>query len=346
MVINLNEQTAPSAPSSGVVTVYSKTDKKLYLKKSDGVEIEIGGAITSDDTLKTIGVTFSGTVNVGDLVAHDGTNYLRATTITLPVGIKTDTDEVTLFGSVTVLTGLTAGRPYYQSGHELTLDPAGQIKIGMAVSATELLLDIDVEGDKISIIPIGVFGGGYATTAVVNTIDYINIVTTGNATDFGDLTQAGRHPGACASFTRGVFAGRYTTARVNTIDYITIATTGNAIDFGDLSTVRYTVGACSSSTRGVFAGGYTGSASNVIDYITIATTGNATDFGDLTQARFSLSACSNTIFGVFGGGDAGSVSNVIDYVTIATTGNATDFGDLTQARYGGCACSNSHGGLY
>ena len=33
----------------------------------------------------------------------------------------------------------------------------------------------------------GVFGGGFAPT-VTNTIEYITIATTGNATDFGDLT--------------------------------------------------------------------------------------------------------------------------------------------------------------
>ena len=34
----------------------------------------------------------------------------------------------------------------------------------------------------------GVFGGGYATPAKVNTIDFITISTLGNAQDFGDLT--------------------------------------------------------------------------------------------------------------------------------------------------------------
>ena len=129
----------------------------------------------------------------------------------------------------------------------------------------------------------GVFAGGYAIT---NVMDYITIATTGNATDFGDLTVARSEPGGVNSSTRGVWSGgSKTVGDQNTIDYITIATTGNATDFGDHSVSRVQIGAVCSSTRGVFGGGSTGSDSNVMDYITIATTGNAVDFGDLTVAR-------------------------------------------------------------
>jgi len=86
----------------------------------------------------------------------------------------------------------------------------------------------------------GVFGAGFTPTPTstrLNTIDYITIATTGNATDFGDLTIARQNPAACSSSTRGVFGGGYTPtpALLDTLDYITIATTGNAIDFGDLT---------------------------------------------------------------------------------------------------------------
>ena len=139
----------------------------------------------------------------------------------------------------------------------------------------------------------GVFGGGFAPGSV-NTIDFITISSTGNALDFGDLTQARYGPGACSSSTRGVFGGGFLTpANLNTIDFITISSTGNAVDFGDLTQTRYGPGACSSSTRGVFGGGYIPTIVNTIDYITISSTGNATDFGDLTQARYGHGACSN-----------------------------------------------------
>jgi hypothetical protein len=146
----------------------------------------------------------------------------------------------------------------------------------------------------------GVFGGGGDVTlnpaaVVFNVIEYITIASTGNATDFGDLTQARNSLAACSSSTRGVFGGGYIT---NIIDYITIATTGNATDFGDLTVPRGYLAACSSSTRGVFGGGHTYTPTyipyNIIDYITIATIGNAQDFGDFSIVRDGRSAaCSD-----------------------------------------------------
>jgi hypothetical protein len=150
----------------------------------------------------------------------------------------------------------------------------------------------------------GVFGGGGDVTlnpagVVFNIIEYITIATTGNATDFGDLTQARISLAACSSSTRGVFGGGYSSIRVNTIDYITIATTGNASDFGDLTVPREYLAACSSSTRGVFGGGHTYTptytAYNIIDYITIATIGNSQDFGDFSTVKDGRSAaCSDS----------------------------------------------------
>ena len=83
----------------------------------------------------------------------------------------------------------------------------------------------------------GVFGGGLISVAS-DIIDYITIATTGNATDFGDLTVARYASGGVNSSTRGVFGGGDAGAASNVMDYITIATTGNATDFGDLTFAR------------------------------------------------------------------------------------------------------------
>jgi hypothetical protein len=65
------------------------------------------------------------------------------------------------------------------------------------------------------------------------------MASTGNGTDFGDLTVGRSDSGAASSHTRGViFAGVGSPAIVNTIDYITIASAGNAADFGDTSFAR------------------------------------------------------------------------------------------------------------
>lgn len=143
----------------------------------------------------------------------------------------------------------------------------------------------------------GVFGGGgYVESATffgVNVIDYVTISTTGNATDFGDMSQNRYSYGSCSNSTRGLFGGGQTSVGVNTIDYITISTTGNAVDFGDLTASKTGMGACASSVRGVWGGGYTTTPINNIDYVTISTLGNASNFGSLTTAASSLTSCSN-----------------------------------------------------
>ena len=73
--------------------------------------------------------------------------------------------------------------------------------------------------------------GGY-TSGDVNIIEYITIATTGNATDFGDLSAARRNGGSVSNNIRGLYAGGHPS--VNIIEFVTIATTGDANDFGDL----------------------------------------------------------------------------------------------------------------
>ena len=192
----------------------------------------------------------------------------------------------------------------------------------------------------------GVFGGGGGAPAgtAVNTIDYINISSTGNAQDFGDLFQMRGANSSCSSSTRGLFGGGSTPTIVNTIDYITIASTGNAQDFGDLLGLVEGISGCSSSTRGIFAGG--NPETNTINFITIATLGNTQDFGDLTSIREGPGSCSNATRGLFGGGDTPTKLNSIDYITIATLGNAVDFGDLNQTNSYIAACSSSTRGVF
>ena len=189
----------------------------------------------------------------------------------------------------------------------------------------------------------GAFGGGDTPTRV-STIDYINISSTGNAINFGNLTQSRSDlaSGVCASSIRGIFAhGSAPPTNYNIIDYVTIASEGNAIDFGDSTQTTTSTASCSSSTRGLFAG-----VTNTIDYITIATIGNALDFGDLSQTRSTFSACSSSTRGVFGGGASPTFVSTMDFVTIASTGNAVKFGDLTQSVRAVASCSSSTRGLF
>ena len=82
----------------------------------------------------------------------------------------------------------------------------------------------------------GLFAGGVNLPSVTgyNLIDFITIATTGNSTDFGDLTVGGQGVGANSNSIRGVFGGRTNPSKQQVIDFVEIATTGNAKDFGDL----------------------------------------------------------------------------------------------------------------
>lgn len=192
----------------------------------------------------------------------------------------------------------------------------------------------------------GVFGQGMTSNTPatrVNSVEYITIATTGNATDFGDATAARNGvSGATDGATGLVFGGHDGSNHSNTIDKYTIATAGNATDFGDMSSAKNFTAACSNQTRALVGGGYTGSSYiNVIDYVTIATPGNTTDFGDLVTAGSQFAATANGTRGVFGGRFTGSAFNrAIDYVTIASIGNASDLGDLLgSGYYDNAACS-------
>lgn len=193
-------------------------------------------------------------------------------------------------------------------------------------------------------------GGSYAT----NTMDYIDIATAGNATDFGDLSQVRGGGGAASSSTRAlcmgggdIYGASGSTNYSNRIDYVTIATTGNSAFFGSLSaSIRTQCGGLSNSTRACQMFGFQSNfiAKQQIDYVAIATTGNAADFGDLNNGyQYSAAAFASPTRGVMCGGsdNYSTLSNTIQYITIASTGDSTDFGDLTNSyeRIGGTSSS-------
>ena len=178
------------------------------------------------------------------------------------------------------------------------------------------------------------FTGGGNNPGSTNTIQFVEIRTSGNSLDFGDLTYARQSTlGAIANTTRAIWGGgQIHPANNNIMDFITTSTTGDATDFGDLTVARRNLDGTGNQTRGLFCGGQTPTLQDVIDFVTIANLGNATDFGNLSVARKDLGGASSPTRGLFLGGNAPSGSDVIDFVTIATAGNATDFGNLTVAR--------------
>ena len=197
----------------------------------------------------------------------------------------------------------------------------------------------------------GLFAGGYTSGAG---IEYLNISSTGNGSDFGDLAAAStRWLSGAASRTRGVFAGGQEVPSpgfTNKIQFVTFATTGDSTNFTDtLSASKLAMAGMSNETRGVFAGGQSPSDDHIaaMDYITIASTGETrADFGDLVEDRRNASGLSSPTRGLIAGGQTPSVVNTIEFITISTLGDAQDFGDLIAANSAINGCfSNSTRGL-
>ena len=197
-------------------------------------------------------------------------------------------------------------------------------------------------------------GGGYggsANAARSDVIDYITPSSTGNATDFGNLTAGRNALRATSNGTRCVFAGGYTNNQgvghamwTTAMDYVTIATTGNAASFGNMTALGYDLGGTGAgdASRGLFMGGIQPNNTE-IDYITFDTTGNASDFGDLIDAANNRSSnCSDATRSISFGGASGHNPSYkgIEYVTTQTLGNGTAFGDLAQA-HGSNGCSSN-----
>ena len=199
----------------------------------------------------------------------------------------------------------------------------------------------------------GISMGGSDASGAINTIQYINISTTGNAINFGYLPAVKNQQASAASSTRGISAGGYSSNESATVSYITIASTGDAKDFGDLTLARRLLVGCSSQTRGIFAGGYDApNHYNTMDYITIASTGDALDFGDMVadgqtaSGRYGSAGYASPTRGVWHGGyGAPAYRNIIDYATIASKGNTKDFGDSSISNYYMGGCSNSIRGI-
>ena len=201
-----------------------------------------------------------------------------------------------------------------------------------------------------------VFAGGSqqpSGSQWLNVMDKVEIATTGNATDFGDMDQGRYYNRAVSSSTRGVIAGGtgYITGSslmTANMQFVTISSEGGSNDFGEMDTLRNGLVPASNDTRGLLASGYANPAAvrdTQILFITIPTTGDSTDFGSLSQAQDQGAGINSPTRGIFAGSNNPTKINLITFVTISTLGDATDFGNLTAAKGALPGASSSTRGL-
>ena len=109
------------------------------------------------------------------------------------------------------------------------------------------LQSIKMDGGGCSDQTRSLFGGGWkfegGNQPATVEIDYVATQTTGNASGFGDLSQARANGvGGCSSGSKAAWGGGYTgSGFTDRMDYVTIASTGNASDFGNLVNSRHSV---------------------------------------------------------------------------------------------------------
>ena len=187
----------------------------------------------------------------------------------------------------------------------------------------------------------GILYAGATSGGRDNVIQFINVSTTGDATDFGDATGSCFTAGGCASRTRGVF---HQSENIFTeLDFVTIASTGDATDFGDVTSSN-NGSMASNPTRAIdFIGGAV-----TIESITIAQTGNSIDFGDKNYTASGTASCQSPTRAIVASGYGPSPFpqfDTIEYVTISTASNSADFGNLTFGHSNTAGCSNATRGL-
>ena len=200
-----------------------------------------------------------------------------------------------------------------------------------------------------------IFGGNWSPPE--NVIQYITVANTGNATDFGDLTNGARTIlGGCSDGTYGVMlagstggggSGLQSDARV--MDRVTVQTAANSTDHGNLVSDTFSSWQCTScagTARGLHLRSTApsgGSAYTQLEYFDISTASNAANFGTISSGIMREQVCSDATRSVFVGG--ATSGNNLEYVYIpATLGNGTAFGDLTVNRdYAGGADNLTYG---
>ena len=193
----------------------------------------------------------------------------------------------------------------------------------------------------------GLWGGG--GPSATTTIDFVNVDTTGNAIDFGDLLGNENYTRGYGNRTRGLWAQSVGPVS-DLIEFITIAQQGNSQDFGNLTQSSQSGCHTGDSTRCVFFEGIN-PTTNVISYVTIASTGDAVDFGDMLQGVRHTCAVQSQTRGIVPGGWSNQPNhntNIIQYITTSTLGNAADFGDvsISESIRGHAAGSNAVRGVY
>mgnify|MGYP003151497752 FL=1 len=201
----------------------------------------------------------------------------------------------------------------------------------------------------------GIISGGRNLPAAghIRAIEMIEIPTTGNATDFGDLADTNTGgAGGSSSTTRGFIIGGYDpdgTAHLTTMQYINLSSQGGANLFGDLKSANTAMAQGSNNTRGLLYGGNDPNYISDIFQFNLQSLGTESEFGSVFENEpiRNATAVTSPTRAIFAGGQiAAGNSNIIAFREIASGGIVFKFGELTYAANGHGGASSSTRGIF
>ena len=126
-------------------------------------------------------------------------------------------------------------------------NPVGDAKLSLVLpdGTVEIKTISSISGATITV------SEAFSQTPNVNTMDFVTIASTGDATDFGDLLNTSGRGAGCSDHTRGITFLGQNPANNNIIEVVTIQTTGNSKDFGDRTFASHGIGALSNGHGGI-----------------------------------------------------------------------------------------------
>lgn len=238
------------------------------------------------------------------------------------------------------------------NGPITTIKPLHPLPVGIAISATQLLINTrkreQEESEHVSAVYGYSFGGN--SGAIVATADRITFSTGTTAASTVSNLSGIRYGGAGVSDTTvyGYTMGGWSGATVATTDRVFFATSATAAStISNLSGVRYSSsGVSDGAIYGYAMGGdSTGSSAFVTttDRITFTTSITiASTVSNVSQARgYFLPVSDAAVYGYVMGGNTGAAVSTGDRITFSNSATAAStVSNLSQARHQGCGLSD------
>lgn len=192
--------------------------------------------------------------------------------------------------------------------------------------------------------------GGFAET---NTMEQITISSTGNGTDYGDLTKGSDYHGGCSNGILGVGIGHGDAGDTSkNMEWFSIDNLTNAVVGGDVAPeiIAARLPGAMGNGKGdvgfLFGGRGGGTTRDWKQKCVISTKADCALFGDtdllLGGAQYSQGCASNgsNDRGLIAGGADTSTTDQIAYITMTANTDMVDFGNLSSAAGFGDAFSN------